>query len=70
MILDRGSFILSIEDVKDIYRAGIRRGNQESSSFEWGCIPSGKEFEELSSCLFDLANDPTMPHDYFDKIVK
>jgi hypothetical protein len=40
------TFTFTIEQIKDIYRAGIRRGQEEATSFEWGSSPTSKEFDE------------------------
>lgn len=51
------TFIFTIEQIKDIYRAGIRRGNDEATSFEWGSTPSGKEFDECIDAIYDIVNE-------------
>lgn len=47
---------LTMDQIKTIYEAGIRRGNDESSAHEWGSSPSGSKFDELEGALFDIVN--------------
>lgn len=49
-------FELTMDNIKEIYKAGIRRGNEESSAYEWGCQPSGRLYDELESELQDILN--------------
>ena len=50
------TFTFTIEQIKDIYRAGIRRGSDEQSAYDWGCSPSGKEFDECVCVIEDIVN--------------
>ncbi len=40
-----------------VYDAGIKRGNDEASAFEWGSSPSGKYPDELIDVLHTFANE-------------
>jgi hypothetical protein len=51
------TFLFSVEEVKKIYQAGIRRGGDEQSAHDWGCRPSGKEYDECIDALHDILND-------------
>ena len=48
-------FILSIEEIKRIFDAGIRRGNDESTS-DWGRWPTGNKYDNVIDILIDVAN--------------
>jgi hypothetical protein len=48
---------LTLDQVRAIYKAGILRGNDEATSFDWGCSPSGKEDENLAEALHEIANE-------------
>ena len=50
------TFTFTIEQIKDIYRAGIRRGNDEQSVYDWGCSPSSREFYECVCVIQDIVN--------------
>jgi hypothetical protein len=51
------SFNFSIEDIKKIYRAGMRRGSEEATSYEWGCRPCGDEYDECVEEIDEIIND-------------
>lgn len=38
---------VSPDELLRIYEAGIRRGNEEATSWEWGSSPSGEALDEL-----------------------
>jgi hypothetical protein len=40
-----------------VYRAGVRRGNEEANAFDWGCRPAGKFEDELVDALHDYCNE-------------
>ena len=48
---------LSIKQIKQIYEAGIRRGNDEQLAFDWGSRPCGKAYDELEDTLHDILNE-------------
>lgn len=54
---------LTPKQILEIYEAGIRRGGEEYSAYDWGGCPSGNKLDELedvlvwdstSSCRIDL----------------
>jgi hypothetical protein len=51
------TFTFTIEQIKDIYRAGIRRGEDVQSAFDWGCSPRGAEFDECIDAIHDIVNE-------------
>lgn len=51
------TFVFTIEQIKDIYRAGIRRGEDVQSASDWGCSPSGKEFDGCVDAMHDIVNE-------------
>lgn len=50
-------FTLTIEQIKQIYRAGISRGHDEEASFQCGSRTQGKEFDNCVSVLCDILNE-------------
>jgi len=50
------TFTFTIEQIKDIYRAGIRRGGDEQTAYDWGCSPSGGEYDECIDAIYDIVN--------------
>jgi hypothetical protein len=51
------TFTFTIEQIKDIYRAGIHRGQEEATAFEWGSSPTSKEFDELEEAIHTIVNE-------------
>ena len=49
-------FILTMDDMKVIYKAGIERGIEESSAYEWGGPVSGNKYDELVDAIHGLIN--------------
>lgn len=39
-----------------VYRAGIRRGEDEATAFEWGSRASGGQYDNLVEALYDFVN--------------
>lgn len=50
-------FTFTIDQIKQIYSAGIRRGSDEQCAHDWGCRASGKEYDELIDTFSDIVND-------------
>ena len=48
--------ILTMKQIKEIYEAGIKRGNDESTSYEWGESPSGNKYDYLVDALHHIIN--------------
>jgi hypothetical protein len=51
------TFTFTIEQIKEIYRAGIRRGIDVQSAYDWGSSPTSKEFDECVSVIYDIVNE-------------
>jgi hypothetical protein len=51
------TFTFTIEQIKDIYRAGIRRGESQQSAYDWGCRASGDEYDECAEVIQDIINE-------------
>lgn len=51
------TFTFTIEQIKDIYRAGIRRGEEVQSAYDWGSSPTSKEFDECVGVIYDIVNE-------------
>lgn len=53
--------------VLEIYKAGIKRGVDEATSFDWNTRPSGHRFDDLEEALlwrFDDLFAGVVPTDY------
>lgn len=50
------TFTFTIEQIKEIYQAGIDRGNDEATSFEWGSSPHGSKFDNCVQAIYDIIN--------------
>lgn len=50
------TFTFTIEQIKDIYRAGIKRGNDEQCAYDWGNRASGGEYDECVEAIHDIIN--------------
>ncbi len=50
-------FKFTIEQIKDIYRAGIRQGQDEATAFDWGSSTFGNRFDECVSAIHDIVNE-------------
>lgn len=46
-----GSFILKVAQIKAIYEAGMERGSNEATAYEWGSSASGSKYDELETVL-------------------
>lgn len=51
------TFTFTIEQIKDIYRAGIRRGEEEASAYEWGSSASGSDIDNCVEAVCDIINE-------------
>lgn len=50
------TFTFTIEQIKEIYSAGIRRGEEVQSAYDWGSSPNGKIYDECVGAIFDIIN--------------
>jgi hypothetical protein len=53
---DTRTFTFTIEQIKDVYRAGIRRGEEVQSAYDWGSSTNGHEFDECVEAVYDIVN--------------
>ena len=51
------TFTFTIEQIKDIYQAGIRRGESQQSAYDWGSRASGDEYDECVEAIHDIVNE-------------
>ena len=42
---------LTPEQIVEIYRAGMQRGSDEATAYDWGSRASGKMLDNLEDCL-------------------
>jgi hypothetical protein len=50
-------FTFTIEQIKEIYQAGIRRGSDEQCAYDWGTRASGGEYDECVEAIHDIVNE-------------
>ena len=50
-------FTFTAEQIERIYRAGIDRGTDEQSSFEWGSHCNGKWSDNMVAAICDIMNE-------------
>ena len=53
------TFTFTIEQIKQIYQAGIRRGSDEQCAYDWGTRTSGGEYDECVEAIHDIVNEGT-----------
>ena len=51
------TFTFTIEQIKDIYQAGIRRGENQQCAYDWGTRASGGEYDECVEAIHDIVNE-------------
>lgn len=51
------TFTFTVDQIKEIYRAGVRRGEEVQSSYDWGSNASGGEFDQCVDAMHDMVND-------------
>jgi hypothetical protein len=50
-------FTFTIEQIREIYEAGVRRGSDEATSYDWGVSPDGNKFDELVEVMSNIVNE-------------
>jgi hypothetical protein len=50
-------FTFTIEQIKQIFEAGIRRGAEEEASFQCGSRTCGGKFDQCVETVFDIVNE-------------
>ena len=53
----KNTMTFTIDQIKDIYRAGMRRGESEASAYEWGSSATGSTFDECVDAIHNIVND-------------
>lgn len=48
---------LTLEQIRLIFKAGMKRGSDEATAYDWGCSANGSPDDELSDALHDIANE-------------
>lgn len=51
------TFTITIEQIKSIYSAGVRRGSDEQCAYEWGSRASGDHYDECVEAVQDIVNE-------------
>ena len=51
------TFTFTIEQIKDIYQAGIRRGENQQCAYDWGTRAGGGEYDECVEAIQDILNE-------------
>ena len=47
---------LTMDQIKEIYDAGVERGNDEATSYDWGGSPRNAYHDNLIDAIFDIVN--------------
>ena len=50
------TFTFTIEQIKEIDCAGIRRGENQQCAYDWGTRASGGEYDECVEAIHDIVN--------------
>jgi hypothetical protein len=50
------TYILTMEDIKEIYKQGMRRGESEACAYDRGYSACGKEYDNLEEAMYDILN--------------
>ena len=50
------TFTFTIEQIKEIYDAGYRRGADEQCAYEWGSRASGKYYDNCEEVIHEIVN--------------
>lgn len=51
------TFTFTIEQIKQIYEAGISRGSSEEASFQCGSRATGCRYDDCVDAIHDIIND-------------
>ena len=51
------TFTFTVEQIKEIFRAGISRGAEEECSFQCGSRATGWEFDKCVEAIHDIVNE-------------
>jgi hypothetical protein len=51
------TFTFNIEQIKEIFRAGISRGAEEEASFQCGSRTTGNQFDNCVAVIHDIINE-------------
>ena len=51
------TFTFTIEQIKEIYQAGIRRGENQQCAYDWGTRAGGGEYDECVEAIHDIVNE-------------
>lgn len=47
----------TVDQIKEIYNAGVKRGNDEAVAFEWGGAPQGNFFDGFIDAVHEIVNE-------------
>lgn len=51
------TFTFTAEQIVKIYEAGIRRGQDEATAYEWGSTASGHQQDEMVEAIQNIVNE-------------
>ena len=57
MEIDMQTFTFTIEQIKEIYEAGVRRGGDEATAFRFDAFADGNRIDECVDAIHDIIND-------------
>lgn len=55
--MDETTIALTMAQIKDIFREGCRRGENEATAFEWGSHCFGTRDGDLADAICEVLND-------------
>ena len=51
------TFTFTIEQIKEIYQAGIKRGENQQCAYDWGTRAGGGEYDKCVEAIHDIVNE-------------
>ncbi|CAB4130623.1 hypothetical protein UFOVP132_2 [uncultured Caudovirales phage] len=54
--MNDNTLLLTINEIKEIYRAGVRRGEHEECACRWGSRAIGDHYDELVGTIHEIVN--------------
>lgn len=51
------TFTFTAKQIKELFRAGIRRGEKEATAYHWGFTASDPEVDDCINAVYDIINE-------------
>ena len=55
--MNKDKLALTFEQIQTIYKAGLRRGEEEASAYDWGSRANGDTDDNLAEAIHEIANE-------------